>query len=78
MLASIFSPTGEQRRDNFYSFVVEKLGGMRLMKVSQLMDYMKDCARYEEVLRALDVPAFAIKSPYRRRAAHRKERPLPR
>jgi len=27
------------------------------------MDYMKDRARYEEVLRALDVPAFAIKSP---------------
>lgn len=54
---------GEQRRDNFYSFVVEKLGGMRLMKVSELMDYMKDRARYEEVLRALDVPAFAIKSP---------------
>jgi 5-methyltetrahydropteroyltriglutamate--homocysteine methyltransferase len=54
---------GEQRRDNFYSFVVEKLGGMKLMKVSQLMDYMKDRARYEEVLRALDVPAFAIKSP---------------
>ncbi|MGH9774433.1 MAG: vitamin-B12 independent methionine synthase [Candidatus Acidiferrales bacterium] len=54
---------GEQRRDNFYSFVVEKLGGMRLMKVSELMDFMKDRARYEEVLRALDVPAFAIKSP---------------
>jgi 5-methyltetrahydropteroyltriglutamate--homocysteine methyltransferase len=54
---------GEQRRDNFYSFVVEKLAGMRLMKVSELMDYMKDRARYEEVLRALDVPAFAIKSP---------------
>jgi 5-methyltetrahydropteroyltriglutamate--homocysteine methyltransferase len=54
---------GEQRRDNFYSFVVGKLGGMRLMKVSELMEYMKDRARYEEVLRALDVPAFAIKSP---------------
>jgi len=54
---------GEQRRDNFYSFVVAKLSGMRLMKVSELMDYMKDRARFEEVLRALDVPAFAIKSP---------------
>lgn len=54
---------GEQRRDNFYSFVAGKLGGMRLMKVSELMKYMKDRARYEEVLRALDVPAFAIKSP---------------
>ena len=54
---------GEQRRDNFYSFVVAKLGGMRLMKVSDLLAYMKDRARFEETLRALDVPAFAIKSP---------------
>lgn len=54
---------GEQRRDNFYSFVVEKLSGMRLTMVSELMDHVKDRARFEEVLRALDVPAFAIKSP---------------
>src|SRR5436190_2174985 len=54
---------GEMRRDNFYSFVVEKLSGMKLMKVSELLDYMKDRAGFEEVLRALDVPAFAIKSP---------------
>ena len=54
---------GEMRRDNFYSLVVEKLSGMKLMKVSELMDYMKDRAGFEEVLRALDVPAFAIKSP---------------
>lgn len=54
---------GEMRRDNFYSFVVEKLSGMKLMKVSELLDYMKDRAGFEEILRALDVPAFAIKSP---------------
>jgi 5-methyltetrahydropteroyltriglutamate--homocysteine methyltransferase len=54
---------GEMRRDNFYSFVVEKLTGMRLMKLSQLLDYMKDRAGFEEILRGLDVPAFAIKSP---------------
>ncbi len=54
---------GEQRRDNFYSFVVDKLAGMQLMKVSELLNYAKDRARMEEVLRALDVPAFAIKSP---------------
>jgi 5-methyltetrahydropteroyltriglutamate--homocysteine methyltransferase len=54
---------GEVRRDNFYSFVVEKLSGMRLMKLSELLDYMKDRAGFEEILRALDVPAFAIKSP---------------
>ena len=54
---------GELRRDNFYSFVTDKLDGMRLMKVSEVMDYSQDRARMEEMLRALDVPAFAIKSP---------------
>lgn len=54
---------GEQRRDNFYSYAVDKLAGMQLMKVSDLLDYANDRARMEEVLRALDVPAFAIKSP---------------
>jgi 5-methyltetrahydropteroyltriglutamate--homocysteine methyltransferase len=54
---------GEMRRDNFYSFVVEKLSGMKLTKVSELLDYVKDRSGFEEVLRALDVPAFAIKSP---------------
>ncbi len=54
---------GEQRRDNFYSFAVDKLNGMQLMKVSELLNYSSDRARMEEVLRALDVPAFAIKSP---------------
>ena len=54
---------GEQRRDNFYSFAVDKVNGMQLMKVSELLNYSTDRARMEEVLRALDVPAFAIKSP---------------
>jgi 5-methyltetrahydropteroyltriglutamate--homocysteine methyltransferase len=54
---------GEQRRDNFYSFVVEKIDGMQLMRVSDLLDHVPDRAHFEETLRALDVPAFAIKSP---------------
>ncbi|HVA68476.1 MAG TPA: cobalamin-independent methionine synthase II family protein [Candidatus Binataceae bacterium] len=54
---------GEMRRDNFYSFVVDKLNGMRLMKLSELLDFVKDRAGFEEILRGLDVPAFAIKSP---------------
>src|SRR5881409_1990834 len=54
---------GEQRRDNFYSFVVEKLEGVQLMTVAQLLNHVKDRARFEETLRALDVPAFAMKSP---------------
>ena len=54
---------GEQRRDNFYSFTVDKLTGMRLMRVSELMDYSRDRARMEEMLRGLDVPSFALRSP---------------
>src|SRR3989442_13731982 len=33
------------------------------MTVAQLMDHVKDRARFEETLRALDVPAFAMRSP---------------
>ena len=58
---------GEQRRDNFYSFVVAKLSGMKLMKVSELMDYMTDRARFEETLRALDVPSVRHQKPHRGR-----------
>jgi len=54
---------GEQRRDNFYSFVTEKLEGVKLTTVAQLLEHVKDRARFEETLRALDVPAFAMKSP---------------
>lgn len=54
---------GEQRRDNFYSFVADKLEGIRLMSVAELMDYVQDRQRFEEMLSRLDVPAFAIKSP---------------
>src|SRR5260370_26471657 len=44
---------GEMRRDNFYSFVVEKLGGMRLRKLSQLLDYMYEPAGLAASLRAI-------------------------
>jgi len=54
---------GEQRRDNFYSFVADKLEGIKLMTVAEVMDYVEDKSRYEQMLRNLDVPAFAIKSP---------------
>ncbi len=54
---------GEQRRDSFYSFVTDKLDGIKLMSMAELMDYIKDKSRYEQMLRARDVPAFAIKTP---------------
>ncbi len=54
---------GEQRRDNFYSFVVEKLEGVRLMSLAEIMDHVEDKAAFDKILRSLDAPAFAIHNP---------------
>jgi len=54
---------GEQRRDNFYSFICDRVDGIRLMSMAELLDYVEDKAAFENLLRALDVPAFAIKNP---------------
>lgn len=54
---------GEQRRDNFYSFVTEKLDGVRLMTLAELMDHVEDREGFDRILRSLDAPAFAIKNP---------------
>ncbi len=54
---------GEQRRDNFYSFIAGRLEGLQLMSMAELLDYVEDKAAFEGLLSALDVPAFAIKNP---------------
>ena len=54
---------GEQRRDNFYSFICQRLDGIRLMTMAELLEYVEDKAAFETLLKALDVPAFAIKNP---------------
>ena len=54
---------GEQRRDNFYSFICDRVDGIRLMSMAELLEYVEDKAAFETLLRALDVPAFAIKNP---------------
>ena len=54
---------GEQRRDNFYSFICDRMDGIRLMTMAELLEYVEDKAAFETLLSALDVPAFAIKNP---------------
>jgi 5-methyltetrahydropteroyltriglutamate--homocysteine methyltransferase len=54
---------GEQRRDNFYSFVADKLDGVRLLSLAELLDVVEDQAGFEQLLQTLDVPASAICSP---------------
>jgi 5-methyltetrahydropteroyltriglutamate--homocysteine methyltransferase len=54
---------GEQRRDNFYSFVADKIEGVELKTVAEFIDFAEDKAAFEELLRKLDVPAFSIRTP---------------
>lgn len=54
---------GEQRRDNFYSFVSEKLDGVQLMSLAEMLEYVEDKAAFEKLLQSLDVPAFSIFNP---------------
>ena len=54
---------GEQRRDNFYSFVTDKLDGTQLMSLAEMLDTVEDKAAFEEMLATLDVPASAIRNP---------------
>src|SRR5262249_61040763 len=54
---------GELRRDNFYSFVAEKLSGVRLMTLAEMLDVVEDKAGFEQLLQTLDVPAYSVSSP---------------
>jgi 5-methyltetrahydropteroyltriglutamate--homocysteine methyltransferase len=51
---------GEQRRENFYAFVAEKLDGVQLMTLAEMLEVVEDKASFERILRTLDVPAFAL------------------
>lgn len=54
---------GEHRRDNFYSFITEKVAGTRLMSLAEMLDEVEDKSGFEEMLNTLDVPASAIRNP---------------
>ena len=55
--------SGELGRDNFYSFITEKVAGTRLMSLADMLDTVEDKAAFEEMLGTLDVPASAIRNP---------------
>ncbi len=54
---------GEHRRDNFYSFLTEKVDGTQLMSLAEMLDTVEDKSGFDEMLSTLDVPASAIKNP---------------
>lgn len=54
---------GELRRDNFYSFITDKIEGTQLMSLAEMLDEVEDKSGFEEILHTLDVPASAIRNP---------------
>lgn len=54
---------GELRRDNFYSFIADKVEGTQLMSLAEMLETVEDKAAFEEMLQTLDAPAFAIRNP---------------
>ena len=63
MLGCDIVTDGELRRDNFYSFVVDKLSGVQLMTLAEMLEVVEDKAGFEQLLQTLDVPAYSISSP---------------
>ena len=54
---------GEQRRDNYASFVGGILDNCQLIPIVDLLPYVDDPAEFERELRALDVPAEKVRHP---------------
>src|SRR5690625_4359988 len=54
---------GEQRRDNFISFVADKIDNVKMLSVSELLEFIEDKASFEEILGTLDIPAYSLTNP---------------
>ncbi len=54
---------GEQRRDNFYSFIAGRLEGVKLMSLAEMLDVVEDKEGFRRILDTLDVPAFSLHNP---------------
>lgn len=54
---------GEQRRDNYASFVAQRLDNCQLIPLVDLLALVDDPASFEKELQALDVPATEIRHP---------------
>lgn len=54
---------GEHHRDNFYSFLTDKLEGTKLMSLADMLETVENKESFEEMLDTLDVPASLIKNP---------------
>lgn len=53
---------GELNRDNYVSFISEKLDGVSMMSMADMFEYIEDKQAFEQILEILDVPAISIKN----------------
>ena len=53
---------GELNRDNYVSFIAERLEGISMMSMADMFDYIEDKQGFEQILKILDVPAISIKN----------------
>lgn len=53
---------GELARDNYVSFVSEKLKGVVMMNMGDMLEYIEDKKAFEQILETLDVPSVSIKN----------------
>ena len=54
--------SGEIARDNYVSFISEKIGGVIEMTQADMLEYIEDKREFENQLSILDVPAQSIKN----------------
>ena len=54
--------SGELLRDNYLSFIAQKIQGATLMSMSEMLDHIKEKQIFESMLETLDVPALSIKN----------------
>ena len=54
--------SGELNRDNYVSFIAERLNGVTMMSMADMFDYIEDKQGFEQILEILDVPAISIKN----------------
>lgn len=58
-----FITDGEQRRDNYASFVGMRLDGCQLIPLTDLLPMVDDPEKFQEELKSLDVPADKVRHP---------------
>lgn len=54
--------SGEIFRDNYVSFIYNKIDGVVQMSMADMLDYVDDKREFENILTTLDVPAVSIKN----------------